>query len=264
MLCKVNVEIRWTKFVSPVISVWQQRASHVGWCPNVRPGSLLTPGLWLVTGCHCWPLIGWWWPGLTRRGPGKIQTLDTAQVAQWSHSGGQFESRLILRHWMVQHKQNIELRMWTLLTLILPPWLSAHRQPYKVSERRYHQNVNQRETLHWHVTFRYWCETIENWLKSAKLRRGDCLSLLEAPVRSQWSGWHPPETLIIITDIIIIITDIMMENVETQGALIEENLSGWIPVRAVGFKSIFSFLHVAVIIFVKNVPLSAHISTRGW
>ena len=55
----------------------------------------------------------------------------------------------------------------------------------------------------------------------------------------------------------------MMENVETQGALIEENLSGWIPVRAVGFKSIFSFLHVGVIIFVKNVPLSAHISTRG-
>ena len=144
MLCKVNVEIWLTNFVSPVMSLWQQRASHVGWCPNVRPGSLLTPrnsrasdwspaataGLWLAGGDLGWP------------GGARVKSKHWTQlrVAQWSHSGGQFESRLILRHWVVQHKQNIELCWGCENTTYTntSALASAHRQPYKVSERRYH------------------------------------------------------------------------------------------------------------------------------
>ena len=69
------------------------------------PGHCVYPGPLIGQLLPCRPLIGCWWPVLTRRGLGKI-TRHSSVVTLRS----QFESRLILWHW-VQHNQNIELRM---------------------------------------------------------------------------------------------------------------------------------------------------------
>ena len=214
--------------------------------------SAYIPGLWLVTCFPCWPLIGWWWPGLTRRGPGKItQHWSQLRVAQWttrrsSSSLASFCDTNI-------NKTSTVLRMWTVFTLILPLLLSAHRQPYKRSNKRYHQNVNQREAIHGHVSVLMW-----NHRKLTEISKNKEVCLIitaEAPVGRQWSHSDIPWRLSSSSSS-------SWWRTRRRRAPWQRRISQ-VGSRAVSLKY-FHFITRPCHIFVKNVPLAAHISTRGW